>query len=124
MEQLTLEIRRLVYTVICFQCLLQFTAGSVYQRYLKLFSYFLTICMCCGVISLFLGQFEESMISAQSIYDEWENEWQGLFDMERIRESSSYYTDKIWEEKILGSAYEQYNVESERRGEDAKLVEE
>lgn len=123
MEQLTLEIRRLVYTVICFQCLLQFTAGSVYQRYLKLFSYFLTICMCCGVISLFVNRFEESMISAQHIYDEWESEWQGLLDTEQIRESGSYYTDKIWNEKILGSAYEQYDAESEEE-EDAKLVEE
>ena len=124
MEQLAFEIRRLVYTVICFQCLLQFTAGSVYQRYLKLFSYFLTICMCCGVISLFVSRFEESMLSAQSIYDEWENEWQGLLDMERIRESSSYYTDQIWNEKILGSAYEQYDAEREGGEEDAKLVEE
>lgn len=124
MEQLTLEIRRLVYTVICFQCLLQFTAGSVYQRYLKLFSYFLTICMCCGVISSFLGQFEESMLSAQRVYDEWENEWQGLLDMERIRESSSYYTDTIWNEKILGSAYEQSELAGEGGGENAELVEE
>lgn len=124
MEQLAFEIRRLVYTVICFQCLLQFTAGSVYQRYLKLFSYFLTICMCCGVISLFVSRFEESMLSAQSIYDEWENEWQGLLDMERIRESSSYYTDQIWNEKILGSAYEQYDAVHEGGEEDAKLVEE
>lgn len=119
MEQLTLEIRRLVYTVICFQCLLQLMAGSAYQRYLKLFSYFLTMCMCCGVIFSFMGQLEESMLSAQRVYDEWEEEWGGLIDMERIRESSSYYTDKIWNEKILGSAYEQYDMEGEGGGEDA-----
>lgn len=124
MEQLTLEIRRLVYTVICFQCLLQFTAGSAYQRYLKLFSYFLTICMCCNILSSFVGQFEESMLSAQYLYDTWESEWQGLLDMERIRESSSYYTDKIWNEKILGSAYEQYDSQGEGGGEDAELAEE
>jgi len=79
--------------------------------------------MCCGVISLFVSRFEESMLSAQNIYDEWESEWQGLVDMERIRESSSYYTDKIWNEKILGSAYEQYGTESREEEEDAKLVE-
>ncbi|MBD5470654.1 MAG: hypothetical protein HDR19_05950 [Lachnospiraceae bacterium] len=124
MEQLTLEIRQLVYTVICFQCLLQFAAGSAYQRYLKLFTYFLTICMCCNVISSFVGQFEERMMSAQSVYDAWEEEWQGLLDMERIRESSSYYTDTIWNEKILGSAYEQYYLEEEGGEEDAKLVQE
>lgn len=46
MEQFALELRRLIYTVICFQCLLQLVSGSVYQRYLKLFSYFLTMYMC------------------------------------------------------------------------------
>lgn len=59
------------------------------------------------------------MLSAQRVYDEWEEEWGGLIDMERIRESSSYYTDKIWNEKILGSAYEQYDMEGEGGGEDA-----
>lgn len=121
MEQLTLEIRRLVYTVICFQCLLQLTAGSAYQRYLKLFSYFLTMCMCCGVILSFMGQMEESMLSAQKVYDEWESEWGGLTDVERIRESSSYYTDKIWNERILESAYEQYDAADEGGGTDAQV---
>lgn len=121
MEQLTLEIRRLVYTVICLQCLLQLAAGSTYQRYLKLFSYFLTMCMCCGAILSFVGQMEESMLSAQRVYDEWESEWGGLTDVERIRESSSYYTDRIWNEKILGDAYEQYDVEGEEDGADAKV---
>lgn len=121
MEQLTLEIRRLVYTVICFQCLLQLAAGNVYQRYLKLFSYFLTMCMCCGVILSFVGQMEESMLSAQRVYDEWESEWGGLTDVERIRESSSYYTDRIWNEKILGDAYRQYDVEGEEDGADSKV---
>lgn len=121
MEQLTLEIRRLVYTVICFQCLLQLAAGSAYQRYLKLFSYFLTMCMCCGVILSFMGQVEESMLSAQRVYDEWESEWGGLTDMQRIRESSSYYTDKIWNERILESAYEQYDAGGEGDGEDAQV---
>lgn len=37
MENLAVEVRRLVYTVICFQCLIQLTEGSGYQKYLKLF---------------------------------------------------------------------------------------
>lgn len=124
MEQLTLEIRRLVYTVICFQCLLQLTAGSVYQRYLKLFSYFLTMCMCCGVIYSFVGQLEASVMSAQRVYDSFEREWGGLTDAERIRESSTYYTDRIWNGKIVEDAYEQYKIEEEGAGADAALDEE
>ena len=42
MEYLAVEVRRLVYTVICFQCLIQLTEGSGYQKYLKLFSYFIS----------------------------------------------------------------------------------
>lgn len=111
MEQLKLEIRQLVYTVICFQCILQLTAGSAYQRYVKLFSYLLTMCMCCEVIFSFAGQLEESMLSAQQMYDEWESGWEGLTGLERIEESSEYYTDKIWKEKRPESAYEQYELE-------------
>lgn len=117
MEQLTVEIRKLVYTVICFQCLLQLSAGSAYHRYLKLFSYFLTMCMCCGVIYSFAGQLESSMMSAQQVYDEFEREWRGLTDMERIRESSSYYTDQIWNGKIMKDAHEQYYI-NDKGGED------
>ena len=40
MENLAVEVRRLVYTVICFQCLIQLTEGSGYQKYLKLFFLF------------------------------------------------------------------------------------
>jgi len=124
MEQLTLEIRKLVYTVICFQCLLQLTAGSVYQRYLKLFSYFLTMCMCCGIIYSFVGQLESSMTSAQQVYDEFEREWGALTDIERIRKSSSYYTDQIWNGKIVQDAYEQYQMSDEGGEEDARVDEE
>lgn len=124
MEQLTMEIRKLVYTVICFQCLLQLTTGSAYHRYLKLFSYFLTMCICCSVIYSFVGQLEESMISAQQVYDAFEYEWGGLTDIDRIRESSSYYTDQIWNGKIVEDAYEQYHVNDGGGGVDAKMDEE
>ena len=108
MEELTLEIRRLVYTVICFQCILQFGAGSAYQRYLKLFAYFLTICMCCGAISSFVGKIDEGMLSADRLYGEWRNEWQNLLESERINDANAYYTDKIWSERILNEAYATY----------------
>ncbi len=54
MEVLAAEVRRLVYTVICFQCLIQLTEGSAYQKYLKLFSYLLTMCICCNVVFTFV----------------------------------------------------------------------
>lgn len=60
MENLAAEVRRLVYTVICFQCMIQLTEGSVYQKYLKLFSYLLTMCICCNVVFSFVGQVENS----------------------------------------------------------------
>ena len=124
MEQLTDEIRRLVYTVICFQCIIQFAAGSVYQRYLKLFSYFLAICMCCGVISSFMGEFDESMISAQRLYDEWNDEWQELLDIDRINEGGYYYTDKIWNEQIIRESYETASEGGEDNGSDSTTVKE
>ena len=127
MEQLTQEIRQLVYTVICFQCIIQFAAGSVYQRYLKLFTYFLAICMCCRIISSFMGEFDASMASAQRLYDEWSKEWQGLLDADRINEGSYYYTDKIWNEKIIQEAYDSYETGSEGGGDngaDVKAAEE
>lgn len=55
MENLAVEVRRLVYTVICFQCLIQLTEGSGYQKYLKLFSYLLTMCICFNVVFFFCG---------------------------------------------------------------------
>ena len=124
MEQLTMEIRKLVYTVICFQCLLQLTAGSVYHRYLKLFSHFLTLCMCCGIIYSFVGQLEDSMMSAQQVYEEFEREWGEMTDLDRIRESSCYYTDQIWNGKIVADAYEQYQMNDEGGEEDARMDEE
>ena len=50
MEQLVTQMRVLIYTVICFQCLLQITQGSIYQKYLKLFMYLLTLCICCQIL--------------------------------------------------------------------------
>lgn len=123
MEQLTMEIRKLVYTVICFQCLLQLTAGNVYHRYLKLFSHFLTMCMCCSILYSFVGQLEDSMMSAQQVYDEFERGWGDMADMKRIRESSSYYTNQIWNGRIVEDAYEQYQMNDEGGEADAGLEE-
>lgn len=56
MEQLVTQMRVLIYTVICFQCLLQITQGSIYQKYLKLFMYLLTLCICCQILTNFVDK--------------------------------------------------------------------
>ena len=104
MEVLAAEVRRLVYTVICFQCLIQLTEGSAYQKYLKLFSYLLTMCICCNVVFSFIGQVENSFSEADQIYD-----------------ATAYY-EQLWEEKIIGEAQEEYdsrNGGAENAGEDS-----
>lgn len=118
MEALAVEIRRLVYTVICFQCLLQLTEGSAYQKYLKLFSYLLTICICCNVIFSFAGQVESSFSEADKLYARWEKEWREMTETDRIYEGGASYEEKLWDDKIMKEAYNEYNSRKES-GEDA-----
>ncbi len=108
MEYLAMEVRRLMYTVICFQCLIQLTEGSVYQKYLKLFSYLLTMCICCNVIFSFVGQIENRFSEADQIYDRWEKEWRDMTEAGRIDEGEIYYK-KLWEDDIIGGAHEEYD---------------
>ena len=91
MDYLAAEVRRLVYTVICFQCLIQLTEGSAYQKYLKLFSYLLTMCICCNVAFSFLGQVENSFSEADALYSRWEEEWREMIEAEQIYEGADYY---------------------------------
>lgn len=107
MEYLAAEVRRLVYTVIFFQCLIQLTEGSVYQKYLKLFSYLLTMCICCNVVFSFAGQIENSFSEADQLYSRWEKEWKKMTEADQIYEGAAYY-EKLWNEKIIGEAHEEY----------------
>jgi len=107
-EDLAAEVRRLVYTVICFQCLLQLTEGSVYQKYLKLFSYLLTMCICCNVLFTFVGQVENSFSEADQLYSRWEKEWEEMTQTDQIYEGAAYY-EQLWENKIIGEAHEEYD---------------
>ena len=113
MEALAVEVRRLVYTVICFQCLLQLTEGSAYQKYLKLFSYLLTMYICCNVIFSFAGQVESSFSEADKLYAEWEKEWRAMTETERIYEGGVSYEEKLWDDKIMNEAYSEYNSRKE-----------
>ncbi len=108
MENLAVEVRRLVYTVICFQCLIQLTEGSGYQKYLKLFSYLLTMCICFNVIFSFMGQVENNFSKADKLYDRWEQEWKKMTETDQIYEGDAYY-EQMWEEKIIGGAYKEYD---------------
>ena len=108
MEYLAMEVRRLMYTVICFQCLIQLTEGSAYQKYLKLFSYLLTMCICCNVIFSFAGQVENQFSEADQLYERWEKEWREMTASDRIDEGETYYKN-LWEDEIIGSAHEEYD---------------
>lgn len=111
MELLAAEVRRLVYTVICFQCLIQLTEGSVYQKYLKLFSYLLTMCICCNVIFSFLGQMENSFSEADQLYSRWEKEWREMTETTQIYDGAAFY-ENLWNEKIIGEAQEAYDMKN------------
>mgnify|MGYP007123074417 FL=1 len=108
MEYLAMEVRRLMYTVICFQCLIQLTEGSAYQKYLKVFSYLLTMCICCNVIFSFAGQVENEFSEADQLYERWEKEWREMTASDRIDEGETYYK-KLWEDEIIGGAHEEYD---------------
>lgn len=111
MDILAAQVRRLVYTVICFQCLIQLTEGSVYQKYLKLFSYLLTLCICCNVIFSFLGQVENSFSEADQLYSRWEKEWREMTETTQIYEGAAFY-EELWNEKIIGDAQEAYDMKN------------
>lgn len=108
MENLAAEVRRLVYTVICFQCLIQLTEGSAYQKYLKLFSYLLTMCICCNVVFSFIGQVENSFSEADQIYSRWEKEWREMTETDQIDNGAVYY-EQLWNDKIIGEAHKEYD---------------
>lgn len=108
MESLAADVRRLVYTVICFQCLIQLTEGSVYQKYLKLFSYLLTMCICCNVIFSFAGQVENRFSEADALYSRWEKEWRKMTETDQIYDGAAYY-ERLWKERIIGGAHEEYD---------------
>lgn len=117
MELLATEVRRLVYTVICFRCLLQLTEGSDYQKYLRFFSYVLTLCICCNVIFSFAGQVGKCMDETDQLYAQWEEKWKEMTDGSQIQKGEEYYEQKLWGDKIMGEVYDSQNGGEEERGE-------
>lgn len=78
LESATGQVRALVYTVICFQCLIQLMAGSPYQRYLKLFSYLLIVSLSVNTILLVGNQFMQNIKQVDSLYEIWVEQWTEL----------------------------------------------
>lgn len=113
MDYLAAEIRRLVYTVICFQCLIQLMEGSAYRKYIRVFSYLVTMCVCCGVVFSFAGQLEDSLREADELYSEWESEWRRMMGADKmtydIGSGEAYYRKRLWEDRIIGGAREEYD---------------
>lgn len=85
MDELALRVRTFVYTMICFQCLIQLSVGNSFYKYLKLISQLFALCICCNIVFSFFGIVEDGWEQADRIYEQWEEQWQSkstLADME------------------------------------------
>lgn len=93
-------LKTLIYTIICFKCIMQITDGSPYQKYIKLFSYLLTLCICCNMLFSLVGQIDDSFRDADRLYSEWEKEWERITDVtsdeDDIKTGSKYYEERLW----------------------------
>ena len=100
MEQLVTQMRVLIYTVICFQCLLQITQGSIYQKYLKLFMYLLTLCSCCQILTNFVDKLRNDWVGVDYASTEWMQKWNedSTLPQEKIEQYSKWLEDRIIED--------------------------
>lgn len=100
MEQLVTQMRVLIYTVICFQCLLQITQGSIYQKYLKLFMYLLTLCICCQILTNFVDKLRNDWLGVDYASTEWMQKWNedSTLPQEKIEQYSKWLEDRIIED--------------------------
>lgn len=100
MEQLVTQMRVLIYTVICFQCLLQITQGSIYQKYLKLFMYLLTLCICCQILTNFVDKLRNDWLGVDYASTEWMQKWNedSTLPQEKIEQYSKWLEDRVIED--------------------------
>ena len=100
MEQLVTQMRVLIYTVICFQCLLQITQGSIYQKYLKLFMYLLTLCICCQILTNFVDKLRNDWVGVDYATTECMQKWNedSTLPQEKIEQYSKWLEDRIIED--------------------------
>ena len=92
--------RVLIYTVICFQCLLQITQGSIYQKYLKLFMYLLTLCICCQILTNFVDKLRSDWLGVDYASTEWMQKWNedSTLPQEKIEQYSKWLEDRVLED--------------------------
>ncbi|MBE5877583.1 MAG: hypothetical protein E7290_11940 [Lachnospiraceae bacterium] len=75
MELFLDEVRVLVYTIICLECLLQFVSGSSYQKYLKMFTGLLVVCLCGSVVFSAVSSIQNYKLEMKSFEELWEEHW-------------------------------------------------
>lgn len=95
MEDLALRVRTFVYTMICFQCLIQLSVGNSFHKYLKLFSQLLALCICCNIFFSFFGIVEDGWEQADRIYEQWQEQWH---DEETLVDMNGYLEKQITED--------------------------
>lgn len=69
------DIRVLVYTIICIQCLMQFVSGSSYRKYLKFFTGILVTCLCCSIIFSAVSSVQMYTKEMKDFEELWEEQW-------------------------------------------------
>ena len=96
MEQLVTQMR----VLICFQCLLQITQGSIYQKYLKLFMYLLTLCICCQILTNFVDKLRSDWLGVDYASTEWMQKWNedSTLPQEKIEQYSKWLEDRVIED--------------------------
>lgn len=75
MKEFMNEVRVLVYTIICIQCLLQFVSGGTYKKYLKLFTGLLVVCLCCSIIFSVVSSVQIYAKEMKDFEELWEEQW-------------------------------------------------
>lgn len=78
MRDFSQEMRAFVYSVICFQGLLQLTSGSCYHKYVKLLVRLITLCICCNLIFSLTQQIKLDSAYTQEQYAVWLKQWEQL----------------------------------------------
>ncbi len=97
MEELAVRVRTFVYTMICFQCLVQLSAGNAFHKYLKLFSQLISLCILCNIFFSFCGLVDGGWEQADRIYEQWKRQW----EMETAsKEADGYLENQIVEKAV------------------------
>lgn len=78
MKEYMHEVRTLVYVALCFWFVLYITAGSPYQKYLRLLSNLIILLMCCQLLLRIIRGVTVDLGSMDMLYRSWLNEVSGF----------------------------------------------